>query len=425
MSALRICMFTTFYPPNNFGGDGIAIQRLAHALGRRGHQITVVHDMDAYHALHHGPQPAEMPESDNVRVFRLRSGLGVLSPLATQQLGRPLLNQGRIRRIVDQGRFDVTFFHNISLVGGPALLAYGRGVCVYEAHEHWLVCPMHVLWRHNREPCTGRECVRCALHFRRPPQFWRYTGLLQRNLAHVHAFIAKSEFSREKHREFGFTREMEVVPYFLPREAEAAVGPTLDGGVTRTRERPYFLFVGRLERIKGLDDVIPIFRRYGEADLVIAGDGEHGEALRRLADGASNIHFLGRVPWAQLRRLYTHAVALIVPSSGYETFGIILIEAFRQGTPVIARRIGPFPEIVNTAGAGLLFSGPDELLAAMMRLQGDSLLRSTLGRKAGEGFEQHWTEEAVVPRYLEVMRSAAARIGHTRVVEALTMEGAA
>ncbi len=123
--------------------------------------------------------------------------------------------------------------------------------------------------------------------------------------------------------------------------------------------------------------------------------------------------------------LYEQAVALIVPSSGYETFGIILIEAFREGTPVIARRIGPFPEIVNTAGAGLLFSGPDELLAAIARLQGDAALRSTLSQKARQGFEQYWTEDAVVPRYLEVMRSAAERSGHTRVVEALTMEGAA
>ncbi len=424
-AALRIGMFTTFYPPHNFGGDGIAIQRLARALGRRGHEVTVVHDVDAYNALHRGAEPADVPERDNVRVIRLRSGVGILSPLATQQLGRPLVNRRRIHRLMAEGNYDVTFFHNISLVGGPGLLAEARGVSLYEAHEHWLVCPMHVLWRHDREPCTGRQCLRCALHFRRPPQLWRYTNLLQRNLRHVHAFIAKSEFSREKHREFGFARDMEVIPYFLPAEAESAAVTAAPGVAIPERPRPYFLFVGRLERIKGLDDVIPAFRRYPDADLVIAGDGEHGEALRRLADGADNIHFLGRVPMAQLKGLYERAIALIVPSTGFETFGIILIEAFRQRTPVIARRIGPFPEIVEAAGGGMLFGGPDELLAAMAKLQGDPVLRSTLGQSGREGYEQRWTEEAVVPQYLELIRRVAERTGRKRVAEALSMEGAA
>src|ERR1700682_4580848 len=44
---LRFCFITTFYPPYNFGGDGIAVQRLARALIRRGHCVTVIHDVDA------------------------------------------------------------------------------------------------------------------------------------------------------------------------------------------------------------------------------------------------------------------------------------------------------------------------------------------------------------------------------------------
>ena len=51
MSGLRFCFLTTFYPPHNFGGDGIAVQRLARGLVRAGHQVTVVHDTDAFAAL--------------------------------------------------------------------------------------------------------------------------------------------------------------------------------------------------------------------------------------------------------------------------------------------------------------------------------------------------------------------------------------
>ena len=57
MSGLSFCHLTTFYPPHNFGGDGIGVQRLARALVRRGHRVTVVHDTDAYHSLHPAPPP--------------------------------------------------------------------------------------------------------------------------------------------------------------------------------------------------------------------------------------------------------------------------------------------------------------------------------------------------------------------------------
>jgi glycosyltransferase involved in cell wall biosynthesis len=418
VSGLRFAMLATFYPPYHFGGDAMGAQRLARALVRRGHHVTVIHDADAYLALaHREPAPAA---DDGVEIVTLRSRLGVLSPLLTQQTGRPVVHGRRIRRLLKDGGFDVTIFHNVSLVGGPGLLAMGRGVTVYMAHEHWLVCPTHVLWRHGREVCTGRQCLRCVLRHHRPPQLWRYTGALERQLSHVDLFIAMSEFSRAKHREFGFPREMAVLPYFLPdAESSAPVeGPS-------PHARPYFLFVGRLERIKGLDDVVPAFARFDRADLLIAGDGEYGSVLRAAAAGNPRVVFLGRLAPADLARYYRHAAALIVPSVCYETFGIILIEAFRQGTPVIARRIGPFPEILQRAGAGDLFDRPEELEAALHRFLDDPARRDRLGAAGRRAFAEAWSEQAVVPRFLELVRQAAEHKGDRRVAGALSAGEAA
>ncbi len=405
MSGLRFAFVTTFYPPHNFGGDGIGIQRLARGLVKAGHHVTVIHDVDAYNVLHKGAEPLPQSEPEGLEVIRLRSGLGLLSPLLTQQLGRPVINGGRIAQILDEGKFDVVNFHNISLAGGPGILKYGTGLKLYMAHEHWLVCPTHVLWRHNREVCTGRECLKCQLVYRRPPQLWRRTALLERELHHVDAFIAMSEFSRQKHKEFGFPREMEVLPYFLP---DPERGGARVGGAS-PHPRPYFLFVGRLEKIKGLDDVIPVFRDYPAADLVIAGDGEYAGTLQAKAAGMDNVRFLGRVALEELRRYYEHAIALVVPSVCFETFGIILIEAFKQSTPVIARRIGPFPEIVETAGGGELFSTRDELVAAMHRLQDDPARRDGLARAGYQAYVARWSESAVIPQYLEIVAAAARR----------------
>ena len=409
MSGLRFAMLTTFYPPYHFGGDAMGVRRLSQALVRRGHHVTVIHDGDAY-ALLAGREPDARPAEDEIEVITLRSGLGALSSLLTHQTGWPVAHGARIRALMDAGRFDVTVFNNVSLLGGPGVLGMGRGVTLYVAHEHWLVCPSHVLWRHGREACTGRECLRCVLHYRRPPQLWRYTGYLERQLAHVDAFIAMSEFSRKKHREFGFGRDMAVVPCFLPDTDDA---PEPAG--TSPHPRPYFLFVGRLEKIKGLDDVIPVFGRFPRADLLIAGDGEYGESLRALAAGNPRVKFLGWVPPDQLSRYYRHATALIVPSVCFETFGIVIIEAFRQGTPVVARRIGPFPEILERAGAGDLFDTPAELEAALHSYLDESGRRARLGRAAVDAFRANWSESTVLPKFLEVVRQAASARGDERI----------
>jgi glycosyltransferase involved in cell wall biosynthesis len=405
VTAVRFCFLTTFYPPYNFGGDGIGVERLARALARRGHHVTVVHDVDAFNALRRGPSPSTSSgATTGLEVIPLTSGIGAMSPLLTQQTGRPLVNGRKIKAILERGRFDVVNFNNISLVGGPKLLSYGGdAVRVYLAHEHWLVCPTHVLWRHNREVCTGRQCIRCALRHRRPPQLWRLTGYLERQLRHVDRFVAMSEFSRDKHREFGFPYDMDVLPYFLPDpDSEGPPSPS----PTAPHPRPYFLFVGRLERIKGLDDVIPAFAHYPDADLLVAGDGEHAATLKRMAAGNPRIVFLGQLDAAALDRYYDHALALIVPSVCFETFGVVLIESFRRATPVIARRIGPFPEIVQQSGGGELFATTEELLAALARLQ-HGAARRTMGQAGYNAYRTRWSESVVVPRYLEIVQRAA------------------
>jgi len=406
MRTLRFCSLTTFYPPYNFGGDGIDVQRTARALVRRGHEVTVVHDVDAYQWLAGRTVDAHPPPDDGVDVVSLRSRLGVVAPLLTHQLGRPIVHRQAITRLIRDRAFDVVIFNNISLVGGPGLLSLApEALSVYMAHEHWLVCPTHVLWRFNREACDARVCGRCVLSYGRPPQLWRYTGLLERCVADVDVFVARSRFSREKHREFGFSQPMEVLPYFLP----GTVPEQPDRQPTpRPHDRPYFLFVGRLTRIKGLDSMIPVFARYPDADLLVIGDGEELPALRAQAAGLPNVKFLGRVPNEQLQPYYQHAIASLMPTRGYETFGIVLIEAFRYGSPVIARRIGPLPEVVEAAAGGLLFGDDEELLAAMRRLQQDTAFRDACAASGYRACRERWSEDVVIGRFLEMIEARLA-----------------
>ena len=195
-----------------------------------------------------------------------------------------------------------------------------------------------------------------------------------------------------------------MLPYFLPDIDQAALPDPAK------HERPYFLFVGRLEKIKGLQDVFPAFDQYPDADLLILGDGDYADELKKQAIGNDRIKFLGRKTLEELNAYYRGAIGLIVPSVCYETFGIILIESFRLGTPVIARRLGPFPEIVERAEGGKLFETQDDLLAAMRGLQHDPGLREAQSAGARNAFEKIWHEDRVLTEY----GAAFARAAHQK-----------
>lgn len=402
MSAMKIALVNTFYPPGNFGGDGVYVRRLAHALARLGCDVRILHDAETYKAL--APKPlgdlTPLEEPPGVSVTRLESAIGPLSTLITHQTGRPLAHGAALKKFFNE-EFDVTHFHNVSAIGGPGILSMGSGVRLYTAHEHWLVCPTHILWRHNRELCERRECIKCQAVYRRPPQLWRYSDFLKRQSDHIDAFIALSRSCAENHRRFGFEPEMRVLPSFLPDAQTAA---------PRTRSaRPYALFVGRLEKLKGLQDVIPAFKARQDLDLVVIGDGEYRGELEALAGGAPNIHILGKRSPDELECFYRDAVAVILPSVCYEVFPLVALEAFRAGAPIVARNLGPFPEIAETSGAGLLFDRPEEAAAAVARLAADPALRQELGDRGRRAFEANWSEKVALLAYFNLIAEIAAR----------------
>ncbi len=139
------------------------------------------------------------------------------------------------------------------------------------------------------------------------------------------------------------------------------------------------------------------------------GDGTHASTLRKLSAHNPRVRFIGRLTADELPPYYANAIALIVPSVCFETFGITLIEAFSHGTPAIARRLGPFPEIVEQSCGGELFETADELVVAMRGLQDAPERRNAIGRMAYQSYCERWCERAVVPRYLELIEQAQER----------------
>jgi len=392
---------TTFYPPYSFGGDAMYIYRLAHALGDAGHHVDVVHCVDSYHLLHPEPPPIAFADHPNVIVHGLRSRFGMLSPLLTQQTGQPLLKMSRIFEVASSRPYDVVHYHNISLLG-PGILGLetplSTPVKLYMTHEHWLVCPMHVLWKFNERACEKPECLRCTIMAGRPPQLWRYTRMLEKASRHVDRFVSPSRFTASMHAERGFAQPVGHLPYFIDR-----ADPDWQQPKPRRQERPYFLFVGRLEILKGLQTLIAAWDRVHDFDLLVAGTGTDEARLRAQAAANPRVKFLGPLPQSELGPLYVHAVACVVPSVTYETFGIIIVEAFARKTPVIVRDLGALPEVVEESGGGFVYRTEDELLDAIAQLGASPQMRSDLGEKGYAAFIRLWSREAHLRLYFDLV----------------------
>ncbi len=391
-------MITTFYPPYSFGGDGVYVHSLANALARRGHEVDVIHCIDSYNALSRGPLPTGYTNEAGVTVHGLMSRAGILSPLATYLTGAPFFKERKIREILARKNFDVIHFHNISLVGGPKILSLGQAVKLYTLHEYWLICPTHVLFKYKKQACVKKDCFKCQLTYLRPPQVWRYSDLLKKNLSHVDAFIAPGEFTRLRHFAEGLDIPIFRLPNFFssPKESEMTAKIFLP-------QKPFFLFAGRLEKLKGVQTVIPIFKTYDKADLVIAGDGNYARKLKKMAQGSNRIHFLGRISQVELRAWYERAIALLVPSLWVENSPLVMAEAFAASTPVIARRIGALQNMIEESGGGLTFGDTREFLEALEKLRTNSGFRNQLGESGHRTYQSEWTEEVCLDKYFRLI----------------------
>jgi glycosyltransferase involved in cell wall biosynthesis len=365
-----------------------------------------MHSPTAYEVLAGARPTASYADHPNVTVRPIPTPWRTLGLLAVQQTGHPVLQRPALQRWLARGDFDVIHYNNVSLLGGPTVFRYGSALKLCTLIEHWLVCPMHVLWRFDEQVCEKPQCLRCALHGRRPPQLWRYTGLMRRATKHIDAFLGPSLSTIHAHRRRGLNGMMIQLPLF-----HCAPAVTLEPREAIHAGQPYFLFAGRLEKIKGLQTILPVFRRLPQYPLLVVGGGTYERELRQSAADAPNVEFLGRLDQKRITSLYAYALATVVPSLCHETFGLIVAESWSVGTPVIVRAGSSLKELVEMYGGGVTYETEDELGHALRRLADDPALRDRLGREGRAAYQAEFEEQAFLHHYEQVVRELLARKG--------------
>jgi glycosyltransferase involved in cell wall biosynthesis len=163
-----------------------------------------------------------------------------------------------------------------------------------------------------------------------------------------------------------------------------------DLGADHLENSKIILFIGRLENRKGIDLVVSAIPAMLAADpdarIVIAGSDPEGWQQRALhmipSEDMQRVHFLGMIPDAVKEKLLARAYCLLFPSR-YESFGLVPLEAFVHGVPVIASRSGAIPEVVLDGECGILFDENDSaMMADAVRLL---LTDMPLHRRLSEG----------------------------------------
>ena len=204
-----------------------------------------------------------------------------------------------------------------------------------------------------------------------------------------------------------------LIPHGVPNYSQAEGS---NHSFTGQQNCPYFAYIGRLVREKGVDVLLracQVLAARGCAfRLKIIGDGAERPKLEKTVidlNLTSRVQFLGSVPVENTSGLLDGAVAIIMPSIWEEVAGIVACENFLRGHLVIASDIGGLGEIVE--GLGFKFpAGDADALATCMRraVENPDLVRD-LRSKAQQYAAEHFNAERMVANHLDVYREIVER----------------
>ncbi|MBN1189786.1 MAG: glycosyltransferase family 4 protein [Dehalococcoidales bacterium] len=175
------------------------------------------------------------------------------------------------------------------------------------------------------------------------------------------------------------------------------------------------LFVGRLEKRKGLEYLLKAYALFKpdlpDCRLIIVGPGTRlrGKYMRMVSDAnLQDVVFTGGVEEYEKTRYYSTADIFCAPATGYESFGIVLLEAMATGKPVVASNISGYATVISDGVDGLLVPPKQEvpLAQALSRLIQDKALGREMGRRGivkADNFSWEKVSSRVMEYYKKIL----------------------
>jgi len=342
----------------------------------------------------------------------LRNGLRVLNRAIYSSESRK-----KFRILLNRFKPDILHLQNIHAHLTPSIIMEANGwdlPVIWTVHDYKLVCPnSHMLIDSTKEICEA--CVggdfyhaflkRCKKGSHLASGMATIEAYAHRSLRikqRVQRFIAPSTFLRGKFIDAGFGPEkVRHVPYCLPDQLFDS----------KLNDEGYILFMGRLESIKGIYQVLEACKRVADVRLVLAGRASEPILSQLPALLPSNAVYVGMKHGEELRNLLLNCRAVIVPSLWYENQPFSIIEAFAAGKPVIASDLGGMTELVGHQQRGLLAPPGDvDALSRCMRVLTECPQKARrMGKAARQYAAEHHSSEKHYYKLLEIYTQVTER----------------
>lgn len=336
------------------GGVTEHVTHLAEQFQSRGHEVHII-------------APSSGEETEHVAaldapVHRIGRVVSIPANGSVARITLSLRSYLQAKRLLQEEQFDLIHLHEPMM---PAL-------------------PLTVL-RHS-----GTTNVGTFHAFRNTPLTYFYgKPILQPFFRKLHGHIAVSSAARDFVGEY-FPADYRIIPNGIDFARFNTRLPPLE---QLTDRRPTVLFVGRLEKRKGLRFLLRawpmVLARHPEARLVVVGRGRPLEGYKRFATrqgwAESDVMFAGYVPAEDLPRYYQACDVFCAPNTGQESFGIVLLEAMAAGAPIVASDIAGYRDVVRNGEEGLLVErqNPAALADRLCQLLANPELRAHM-RRAGK-----------------------------------------
>jgi phosphatidylinositol alpha-mannosyltransferase len=360
------------------GGVTDHVRHLAAQLRSRGQEVRIF-----------APSSRADIDFDTPEFYRIGSPISVPANDSVARITLSFHLGNRVAAIIEQERFDVLHFHE------PLMPALPLTMLRMSTTAH--VGTFHAFSRSNIGYYYGR-------------------GILQPYLDRIHRGIAVSEPARSFFNRYFPDFPLRVIPNGIDVDV---FKPGLSPIRHLRDDNVNILFVGRLEKRKGLGDLLRGYEfmrsRVPQSRLIIVGDGPlRGQVESYISHHRlPNVVMAGFVPDSVKPRYYSSADIFCAPATGAESFGIVLLEAMASGVPVVATEVPGYMSVLEPGRDSLTVrpKGWAELGATLVVLARDAELRARMGAYGHQKARRYaWDAVAsqVIDVYEEARQAAAA-----------------